>query len=268
FTSEKMADVFSYESSDIDWCEDNYKHSEHVVESFNTMSSFVFFIIAPVMLYLLHPYAKERNLAVHLVWIMMIFVGLFSAYFHMTLSFVGQMLDELSILWVLAVAYTLWFPRRLFPPFIEDRATFSSLVLGVTVIATVSSFIKPTANAYALNGFGLHLLYVLAVEMRRCTDEKALRLAKISVLLWVLAISCWISDRVGCSIWQKLNFCYLHGFWHILIAVAVAYGTTLVAYLDAHYEIPYSRPGLQYWPCNEWAVGLPHIVLKGTTKTR
>lgn len=55
---------------------------------------------------------------------------------------------------------------------------------------------------------------------------------------------------------------------HILIAVAVAYATTLVAYLDAHYEIPYSLPELQYWPCNEWTVGLPHIVLKGTTKTR
>lgn len=39
------------------------------------MSSFIFFVVAPIMLYLLHPYAKERNLAVHLVWLMMIFVG-------------------------------------------------------------------------------------------------------------------------------------------------------------------------------------------------
>lgn len=38
-SSEKMAGVFSYESSEIDWCEDNYKHSEHVVEYFNTVSS-------------------------------------------------------------------------------------------------------------------------------------------------------------------------------------------------------------------------------------
>jgi len=39
------------------------------------MSNCIFFVISPIMLYLLHPYAKERNLAVHLVWIMMVFVG-------------------------------------------------------------------------------------------------------------------------------------------------------------------------------------------------
>ncbi|KAL4634761.1 alkaline ceramidase 1 isoform X1 [Arapaima gigas] len=129
-----MAGIFSYESSEVDWCEDNYQHSENVVEYFNTMSSFVFFVISPVMLYLLHPYARERNLAVHLVWFMMIFVGLFSAYFHMTLSFVGQMLDELSILWVLAIGYSLWFPRRRFPSFVKDRPegvySTPSLALG------------------------------------------------------------------------------------------------------------------------------------------
>ncbi|MED6231942.1 Alkaline ceramidase 1, partial [Ataeniobius toweri] len=268
YSSEKIANAFAYESSELDWCEDNYRYSEHVVEYFNTVSSFFFFIVSPIMLYLLHPYAKERNLGIHMVWIMMIFVGVFSAYFHMTLSFVGQMLDELSILWVLAVGYAVWFPRKLFPSFIKDRSTFSRLVLLITVITTVSSFVKPTANAYALNCFGLHLLYTLAVEMKCCTDQKALRLAKLSVALWVLAISCWISDRLCCSLWQRLNFCYLHGIWHILIVIAVAYGSTLIAYLDASNEIPYSLPGLQYWPCDKWAVGFPHIVLSSSLKTR
>ncbi|KAM8887932.1 alkaline ceramidase 1 isoform 1-T1 [Synchiropus picturatus] len=267
-TSEKMGGVFAYESSEIDWCEDNYKYSEHVVEYFNTMSSFTFFIISPIMLYLLHPYAKERNLAVHTVWIMMTFVGLFSAYFHMTLSFVGQMLDELSILWVLAVGYATWFPRKLFPSFIKDRSTFSKLVLGVTVISTFSSFVKPTANAYALNCFGLHMLYTLIVEMRSCTDQRAHHLAKLSIGLWVMAISCWLSDRFGCNFWKKVDFCYLHGFWHILIAIAVAFGSTLIAFLDANYEIPYSLPGLHFWPCDKWPIGIPHIVLKSTQKTQ
>lgn len=40
YSSERLAGVFSYESSEIDWCEENYKHSEHVVEYFNTVSFF------------------------------------------------------------------------------------------------------------------------------------------------------------------------------------------------------------------------------------
>ncbi|KAJ8278565.1 hypothetical protein GJAV_G00088970 [Gymnothorax javanicus] len=263
-----MAGVFAYESSEVDWCEDNYKHSENVVEYFNTMSSFIFFLVSPIMLYLFHPYAKERNLAVHLVWFLMIFVGLFSMYFHMTLSYMGQMLDEISILWVLAAGYALWFPRRHFPFFIKDRSSFTWMVSVITVVTTLLSFIKPTANAYALNCFALHILYSLALEMRSCTDQRALRLAQASVGLWILAIACWISDRFGCSLWQRLNFCYLHGIWHILIVMATAYGSTLVAFLDANSEIPHSLPSLQYWPRDSWALGLPYIALLGTPKSR
>uniref|UniRef100_A0A4W5MK22 Alkaline ceramidase n=1 Tax=Hucho hucho TaxID=62062 RepID=A0A4W5MK22_9TELE len=83
-----------------------------------------------------------------------------------------------------------------------------------------------------------------------------------------MAIIYWISDRFGCILWQKLNFCYLYGIWHILVVIAVAYASTLIAYLDANYEIPYSLPGLQYWPSDNCVLGLPYIVLKGTTKTQ
>lgn len=42
-------------------------------------------------------------------------------YFHMTLSYVGQLLDELSILWTLAVAYSFWYPQAYFPKCIKTR---------------------------------------------------------------------------------------------------------------------------------------------------
>uniref|UniRef100_A0A8C8CQL3 Alkaline ceramidase n=1 Tax=Oncorhynchus tshawytscha TaxID=74940 RepID=A0A8C8CQL3_ONCTS len=197
-------DVFSYESSDLDWCEANYRHSEvHCMSSL-----FVFYL--------------------YLVWIMMVFVGVsLLCLLPHDPELHGQMLDEQSILWVLGMLYSPASRREGLPR------------------PTLCSFVKPTDNAYILNCLVLWLCWS-------------------GVGLWGMAIIYWINDCFGCILWQKLNLCYLHGIWHILIVTAVAYPSTLIAYLDANYEMP----GLQYWPSDNCVLGLPYIVLKGTTKTQ
>uniref|UniRef100_A0A8C7K2M9 Alkaline ceramidase n=1 Tax=Oncorhynchus kisutch TaxID=8019 RepID=A0A8C7K2M9_ONCKI len=167
--------------SDLDWCEANYRHSEvHCELGINVC-----------------PLPK----------------GIFSAYFHMTLSFMGQMLDEQSILWVLGLCWS---------------------------------------SAGALLGFCYALWYSHASSTTGCSlsDNCFLFLSRSC------SHSLCLSDCFGCILWQKLNFCYLHGIWHILIVIAVAYPSTLIAYLDANYEIPYSLPGLQYWPSDNCVLGL------------
>ena len=52
-------------------------------------------------------------------------MGLGSAYFHGTLSFAGQLIDELAIAWVLLASFAIWTPKRMLPEiFRRDRSGY------------------------------------------------------------------------------------------------------------------------------------------------
>nr|XP_006125598.1 alkaline ceramidase 1 isoform X2 [Pelodiscus sinensis] len=162
-----MPSVFAYLTSEVDWCEGNFEHSEVIAEYYNTISNVSFFLLFPILLYLNHQYVQQRPLSAYSLSIMVLVTGIFSTYYHVTLSYVGQLLDELSILWTLALTYTFWFPKCHFPGFIKDRTQFVWLVGIATVACTLMSFIKPAFNAYLLNSISLHLLYLTCQELKK-----------------------------------------------------------------------------------------------------
>nr|XP_033812273.1 alkaline ceramidase 1 isoform X1 [Geotrypetes seraphini] len=266
--SRRMESVFAYQSSEVDWCEDNFQYSDQIAEYYNTVSNAGFFICAPLMMYLQHPYAQQRTLAVHFFWLMLIIVGIFSVYFHMTLSYLGQMLDEIAILWIISMAYAIWFPRSYFPSFIKNRHNFIAMVFVTSSISTLLTFVKPTMNAYALNCTTIHVLYMIFLELKKCTNQRIRRLTVITVFWWVLSITCWISDRVLCEFWRGISFPYLHSFWHVLITITVIHSTAVITYFDAMYEIPECLPEVQYWPSNSWLVGLPYLTVQSSRKLK
>uniref|UniRef100_A0A8C6JAI6 Alkaline ceramidase n=1 Tax=Melopsittacus undulatus TaxID=13146 RepID=A0A8C6JAI6_MELUD len=257
-----MPSIFSYQSAEVDWCEGNFERSQIIAEYYNTISNASFFILSPVLLYLNRQYRQQRPLPLYIVSALLLCVGIFSTYFHMTLSYVGQLLDELSILWTLAVSYAVWYPRVYFPRLFAGGLHFFWLSGITTVISTFMSFIKPAFNAYALNCIAFHLLYLTRRELKKCNDKRVHQMAKVMVIWWVLAISSWISDRWLCGLWQAINFPYFHSFWHVLIAMSLLYCCPLVIYFDTNYEMPAFKPKIGYWPSDSSPIVVPYIILE------
>lgn len=248
-------------TSPVDWCEDNYTVTPHIAEFVNTVSNVLFLFVPAACSKLWTSYSIHVSKGIHLVWAFFTVIGLSSAYFHATLSLLGQLLDELSILWLLMLSYALFTPARHRPFSLQSnpvlyRAFFALLGILITAFA----FIKPELNQYALFIAGGPAVWMLAKEIRFCRDSRVGWLGTVTLLTLAAAAIAWISDRFLCSLWQGLNLAFLHGLWHILIFVASYTMQVLFCYFYAQQDVPQSKPNLRFWPAETW--GLPYIHCK------
>ncbi|KAJ6654488.1 hypothetical protein lerEdw1_006909 [Lerista edwardsae] len=230
------------------------------------ISNVAFFIVPPVMMWLNTQYNHHRPVPLQGLAVMEMFIGIFSIYFHMTLSYAGQLLDELSILWTVGFCYAVWLPVQHYPKFIKNRDQLMWLVAIVTIVSTLMSFLKPALNAYVLNFIAVHLFYLTGQSLKRCNNPRVHRLALSMTVHWMIAIACWITDKILCGFCQRINFCYFHSFWHVFITFAIFYCATLIIYFDVFYELPSSNPDVMYWPSSTSPIALPYLVFQSSQK--
>ncbi|XP_077988885.1 alkaline ceramidase 2-like [Glandiceps talaboti] len=251
-------------SSEVDWCELNYAIVPGIAEFFNTVSNFLFILMPPMLMYLFRQYSQQVNGGVNIVWMLLVVVGICSAYFHATLSLVGQLLDELAIIWVIMMALSMWFPRRFYPASLNgDRNKFQSIMLFLTVVGTALACLHPAVNHIFLISSVLPIFVLFIIELKRSVCPRVHKLGLLCAIYTMMAVTVWVSDKINCELWTFLRFPYLHSLWHILIFEGAYLGCVLIAYLDAHSEVPEQAPTLKYWPTDSWElVGIPYVSLK------
>jgi len=252
-------------SSPVDWCEDNYTFSPHIAEFVNTVSNVLFFLMPPLLIHLHQPYAKHVGPGIHLIWLLLIIVGISSAYFHATLSLLGQLLDEIAILWVVMAGFAMWFPSVWFPLSWQKcpagRRKFSLFITVAALISTGLGFLQPVVNAFILMTLAVPGLVLLIMELKVEKNARVVSLGKRTITLWGLAITCWVNDRLFCPWWASVGFPYLHGAWHILIFLASYTAVVLFAYFEVKNNMKWETPVLRYYPSDDFQLGVPYVLL-------
>ncbi|KAL3076039.1 hypothetical protein niasHT_032636 [Heterodera trifolii] len=153
--------------------------------------------------------------------------GLASAYYHATLSLFGQLVDELFLLHMMTtclVAYTPvllnhnMVPRKLLK---EHLPHFRLAVILLSVSVSVLGFIEPAVNAFVLIASSLPCaIFIYHEGTRKGGISEAPQLTKRILFAWIMAVSCWLADKMICDLWLQLGTPYLHAIWHLLAAYA------------------------------------------------
>jgi hypothetical protein len=196
----------SYESSTIDWCEDNYQVSYYIAEVLNTFSNIPFLILSYYGLQNHHgPHEK-------VFWTIMALIGLFSAYFHATLSELGQVLDEEAIL-----LFMIWLEIEL------------HLKISMIVISTITLFALPYFNRFYLAIAVCYQFSKFYFNPQHHHPELK-RLYETLMVFYSLAGILWIIDLTLCH----YLYISLHWIWHLTTALGM-YQT--IIYLKADREI-------------------------------
>ena len=212
-------EYLSYQTSTISWCEDKFIYSPYIAEFYNSISNLFYIFIYYIGLYSVkNMYNKNHDKR---LFGMLLFTGSCSFYFHATLSLLGQLLDELSILFVLSQSLLLLYEKNKLTCFLIQFYTF---------LFTIIMFLIPQLN--------IPILFTYGLFMWRNVESKLVINKKQDIILWrntkILFFSSllfWVIDKFFCDVWPVKEL-YLHAWWHILIGITAYYAIFIGLYIE------------------------------------
>jgi alkaline ceramidase len=195
-----------YVISSIDWCEPNYVYSKYIAEFWNTISNITFLILG----YYGFKYCKKNilNSTYYLIFTIYILIGIFSAYFHASLTLIGQLLDEIGIYLVI----------------VTGLCSYMDINMLITLPFLLILFIYPNYNPYLLFTLSSVVFYKVYVSFTKMNNTQK-RLILVIIIIFFISVFFWVFDKI----------CYFEGdihthfIFHITIAVT---GFLAIVFLD------------------------------------
>jgi dihydroceramidase len=187
-----------------------------------------FYGIVGLVLAISHKGEMRGNVA----HISVILIGLGSAYFHGTLLYVGQMWDEIPMVWtVLCWIYILW---QMDTPYEEGSMLFAIMLATYGVVWAYIHYLGAYTTAFQIH-FGI-LTTIATLRMfwfrSKLTSRVENRMPIYFVIGFAVSFTCWLIDQLYCPQLHELPFNpQLHAIWHVLNACNIHHGVQYTGYL-------------------------------------
>ena len=216
---------WSPSTSSIDWCERNYVITQYIAEFWNCISSFLMCILAGILI--IHGLYNRIEYRFILLSLSFGFIGFGSAYFHGTLTHMGQMVDELSMVYSMIVWWFVLFRMNKFK--LKNKVSHIDILIifGIfygflwTYVHNLKTFVLLFQLHYTFMILGgiVKLIYLYRQTQYHTHSIKYLISAYAGLL--IVATICWITDQQLCErMNNKDGFNpQLHAWWHVFVAL-------------------------------------------------
>mmetsp|Transcript_157935 Transcript_157935/g.506551 ORF Transcript_157935/g.506551 Transcript_157935/m.506551 type:complete len:263 (-) Transcript_157935:30-818(-) len=213
----------------IDWCEANYAVTPFVAEFWNTLTSLLCMI--PPLVWFVQRFPEGVGV-IPWVYPLISFIMFGSVMFHGTLTWVGQLLDEVPILAFISFSFSTLFDSYSIrgasskDASVMERSWWGPgpralALIGVLQVSAITLLYTTRAKAYGLF-LGCAIAQALAhwplmlLEMGGRLREvrgPMLRMLAVHVALGYGGYALWCLENTFC---EQLRFLQLHAWWHPL----------------------------------------------------
>ncbi|KAG9305804.1 hypothetical protein G9A89_001093 [Geosiphon pyriformis] len=256
-TSDQNVPFWGHGTSTLDWCEENYKVHEYFAEFINTTTNLTFVCLALFGIYTTLKYDLGKRFIFAHMGIATIGIG--SWFFHMTLLFEFQLLDELPMIYGTCILLYNIYEIHERPKF-GFIFPFSLFIYAITITLAYLYIGDPVFHQVAC-AFLVSALHIRSVLLLQRVENLQTR-ANLKFLLFggaglfALGFFLWNVDNIACThLIAARNFLGLplahflefHGWWHILTALGTYWWMVYNQYIRV---VLLDKPGKEH----EWEV--------------